>query len=308
MYHDSFDLMQTDYFDYYLLHAIGRGGYEAFKTRYEDNGMMDFLLKEREAGRIRNLGYSFHGDQNNFDELLALDDKYHFDFVQIEMNYLDWQHAKQPRNTNADYMYEQLDKKEMPIVIMEPLLGGRLAKVPDNIAERLKSRDPEHSIASWAFRFVGTYPRVLTVLSGMDNMDVLKDNLNTYCHFRPCSEDDIQFLMKTADLLESFPTVPCNNCQYCMPCPFGLDIPGIFLHYNAQVNSGNIATSKEQEDYKKLRKEYLVSYNRSINTLRQADHCTTCSECIPHCPQSIDIPKELRRIDNYIEQLKRDTL
>ncbi|MBQ5944615.1 MAG: aldo/keto reductase [Bacteroidales bacterium] len=308
MYHDSMEQLRTDYFDYYLCHSIGRGGKRAFDQRYVENGMMDFLMKEREAGRIRNLGFSFHGAQDEFDELLALDSLYHWDFVQIEMNYLDWRYAKAPRNTNAEYLYDELDKKELPIVIMEPLLGGRLANVPENIAARLKERDPEHSVASWAFRFVGTYPRVLTALSGMTNMDVLKDNLNTFRHFRPCSEDDIDFLMKTADMLDHYPTVPCNDCKYCMPCPYGIDIPGIFLHYNKMVNTGQIATSKEQKDYRKLRRQYIISYDRAIESLRQANHCTTCSQCNPHCPQSIDIPVELRRIDSYIEKLKQDNL
>ena len=308
MYHDSMDQLRTDYFDYYLCHSIGRGGRRAFAQRYEDNGMMDFLMKEREAGRIRNLGFSFHGAQEEFDELLALDSLYHWDFVQIEMNYLDWRYAKQPRNTNAEYLYDELDKKEMPIVIMEPLLGGRLANVPDNIAARLKERDPHHSVASWAFRFVGTYPRVLTALSGMTNMDVLNDNLNTFRHFRPCTEDDIDCLMKTADMLDHYPTVPCNDCKYCMPCPYGLDIPGVFLHYNAMVNTGQIATSREQKDYRKLRRQYLISYDRAIESMRQADHCTMCGQCLETCPQSIDIPNELRRIDKYIESLKQDNL
>ena len=146
---------------------------------------MDFMLKEREAGRIRHLGFSFHGKQDAFDHFLSLHDKYHWDFVQIEMNYLDWEHAKVPRNVNADYLYEELDKRELPIVVMEPLLGGRLASVPERLAEMMKEREPEKSIASWAFRFCGSYPRILTVLSGMASMDPLIENVETYSHFQP---------------------------------------------------------------------------------------------------------------------------
>ncbi|MBR6362735.1 MAG: aldo/keto reductase [Bacteroidales bacterium] len=305
MYRDSFEEMQTDYFDYYLMHAIGRGGYEAFKQRYEDNGMMDFLLKERESGRIRQLGFSFHGRKSEFDELLALHDKYHWDFVQIEMNYMDWKHADGVRNVNADYLYEQLDKREIPITIMEPLLGGRLSSLPENIAAKLKERDPDASLASWAFRFVGSYPRILTVLSGMTYMEHLQDNLKTFMDFKPMDEEELAFMEEMATLMAEYPTVNCTHCNYCMPCPYGIDIPGIFAHYNKCVNEGTVAQSEEQKNFRKLRKAYLTSYNKAIPTLRQADHCIGCGQCMEHCPQSIKIPDQLHRIDAYIETLKR---
>lgn len=308
MYRDSQEQLKTDYFDYYLLHSIGTSGVKGFEDRYVNNGMLDFMLKEREAGRIRNLGFSFHGRKEAFDEFVALHDKYHWDFVQIELNYLDWQHAKAPRNVNADYLYEELDKRRIPVTIMEPLLGGRLASLPGNLAARLKEREPQMSVASWAFRFAGSFPNVLTVLSGMTSMDPLIENVNTYSHFKPLSREEMQFLMEIANLMEDYPTVPCTDCKYCMPCPYGIDIPGIFKHYNKCVNDGDIPQSKEQSDYRKLKRAYLVSYDRAIATVRQADHCIGCGQCEPHCPQSIEIPKQLRRIDKYVERLRRDTL
>ena len=308
MYRDSFENLRTDYIDYYLLHAIGGGGYPVYKMRYEDNHMMEFLLKEREAGRIRNLGFSFHGPHDAFDEFMKLHDKYHWDFVQIEMNYLDWRHAKEPRNTNAEYLYGELEKRNIPIVIMEPLLGGRLAKMAEGAAKKLLERDPSRSIASWAFRFVGSYPGVLCALSGMTNMEVLKENVQTFGDFKPLTEEEIDFLMEIAILLDSYPTVPCNDCKYCMPCPYGIDIPGIFLHYNEMVNTGQIAVSREQKEYQKLRRRYLISYDRAVESLRQADHCIHCGTCVPHCPQSIEIPNELQRIGDYVEKLKRGEL
>ena len=305
MYHDSFENLRTDYIDYYLLHSIGGGGYPVYKMRYEDNHMVDFLLKEREAGRIRNLGFSFHGPHDAFDEFMKLHDKYHWDFVQIEMNYLDWRHAKEPRNTNAEYLYNELEKRGIPMVIMEPLLGGRLAKMAEGAAAKLLERDPSRSIASWAFRFVGSYPGVLCALSGMTNMEVLVENVQTFGDFKPLTEEEIEFLMEIAILLDSYPTVPCNDCKYCMPCPYGIDIPGIFLHYNEMVNTGQIAVSREQKDYRKLRRRYLISYDRAVESLRQADHCIHCGTSLSHCPQSIDIPRELQRVGDYVEKLKR---
>ena len=304
MYHKSFENMQTEYFDYYLLHAIGGGGIDAFNQRYVDNGMLDFLMEERKAGRIRNLGFSFHGDKDSFDAFMALHEKYHWDFVQIQLNYVDWKHAG-GRNTNAEYLQAELDKRGIPSVIMEPLLGGRLAKVPQHIADRLKEREPQKSVASWAFRFAGTHPGVLCVLSGMTYLEHLQDNLKTYSPLVPLTESDLAFLEETAVLMQEYPTIPCNDCQYCMPCPYGIDIPAILLHYNKCVNAGEIAGSTESENYKKARRAYLVSYDRAVPKLRQAARCINCGQCASHCPQSIDIPKELRKIDRYVENLKR---
>ena len=310
MYRDSFEQLKTDYFDYYLLHAIGSGGVAAFEQRYVQNGMMDFLIKEKEAGRIRNLGFSFHGAPGEFDELIGLHDsgKYHWDFVQIEMNFVDWNHADGRRNANASYLYEELDKRGIPIVIMEPLLGGRLANVPDAIAVQMKEREPDKSVASWAFRFCGTHPRVLCTLSGMTNMDPLLDNVKTFTHFKPLTDEELEFLERMATQMMEYPTVNCTDCKYCMPCPWGIDIPGIFKHYNTSVTEGRYPQSQEQKDYRKLKKAYLVSYDRAIPTLRQAEHCIHCGECLSHCPQSIQIPRELQRINRYIEKLKQDTL
>jgi predicted aldo/keto reductase-like oxidoreductase len=312
MYHNSLKELQTDHIDYMLLHGIGMGadGPAEFKARYIDNGVLDFLVAEREAGRVRNLGFSYHGDIRVFDDLLAQHDKYKWDFVQIQLNYLDWHHAKEinPRNTDAEYLYGELEKRGIHAVIMEPLLGGRLSKLPDNIVARLKQREPERSVASWAFRFAGSKPMVLTVLSGMTFMEHLQDNLRSFCPLSPLSDEDEQFLYATADLMMQFPTIPCNDCKYCMPCPYGLDIPAILLHYNKCVNDGNIPESQQTKNYREARRAFLVGYDRSVPKLRQANHCIGCNQCAPHCPQGIKIPEELHRIDNFVEQLKQGIL
>lgn len=307
MYEQSFKDLQTDYIDYYLLHSVGGGGIERFNERYIHNGMLDFLLKEREAGRIRNLGFSFHGSVDAFDHVLALDEQVKWDFVQIQLNYVDWKHAT-GRNVNADYLYEELVKRNIPAIIMEPLLGGRLSKLPTHIVTRLKQRRPEDSVASWAFRFAGSPDLVLTVLSGMVYMEHLQDNIRTYSPLIPLTEEDKEFLEETAQLILKYPTVPCNECQYCMPCPYGIDIPAILVHYNKCVNAGNVPKSQQDVNYRQARRAFLVAYDRSVEKLRQADHCIGCNQCSPHCPQNINIPKQLHRIGDLVEQLKQETL
>lgn len=308
IYRKSFEKLQVEYFDYYLLHSVGGGnGIATFNARFIDNGLLDFLLKEREEGRIRNLGFSFHGDVKVFDHLLGMHPEYHWDFVQIQMNYVDWNNAGRinPRNVDATYLYGELDRLGIPVVIMEPLLGGRLSNVPDRIAAMMLEREPSRSIASWAFRFCGSFPRVLTVLSGMTYMEHLEDNLNTFSPVQALEEEDFAFLDKVADCLAEYPTVPCNDCRYCLPCPYGIDIPGILLHYNKCVNEGSLVSDPSDSSYRKLRKRYLSSYARAIVPERQADKCIGCGQCIPKCPQNIDIPGKLSRIDAYVENLRR---
>lgn len=303
MYRKSFEDLQTDYIDYYLLHSVK--DLSIFNRRFADNGMMDFLMEERKRGNIRNLGFSFHGNRKGFDELMSLHEKYHWDFVQIQLNYVDWNHASS-RNTDASYLMEELDKRGIPAIIMEPLLGGRLASLPDHLVDRLKEKAPQASIASWAFRFAGTHKGVLSVLSGMTYMEHLQDNLRTYSPLVPLTDREISFLDETAELLKNYPTIDCTGCSYCMPCPYGINIPAILAHYNRCVNEGMIATDNGSEDYRRNRRAFLIGYDRSVVEGSQADHCIGCGRCAGECPQNIDIPKELFRIDRYIEKLRRN--
>lgn len=307
MYHNSMKQLKVDYIDYYLLHSIG-GGMEEFNRRYIDNGLMDFLLKEREAGRIRNLGFSFHGQREVFDAVLAMNDKYHWDFVQIELNYLDWDYADEinARNVDARYLYAELEKINMPAVIMEPLLGGRLASLPQYLVKELKQQDPERSVASWAFRYAGTPKGVLTVLSGMTYMEHLKDNLLSYCPLKPLTEEEMEYLHSDiAHKIVGLENIPCNDCKYCMPCPYGVDIPGIFVHYNKCKNEGMLPHEVGDSEYRKHRRQYLISLDRSVPRNRQPDHCISCGQCMSHCPQNIRIPQELHKLDQMIEELRR---
>ena len=309
MYRNSMKELQVDYLDYYLLHAVG-GGMDEFNGRYVDNGIMDFLMKEREAGRIRNLGFSFHGMKEVFDEMMVRHDQYHWDFVQIELNYLDWDFADEisgNRNVDASYLYSELEKRGIPAVIMEPLLGGRLVKLPQYLMTELKQRNPERSVASWAFRCAGTPEGVLTVLSGMTYMEHLKDNLLSYCPLNALSDEEMEYLHgDIAKKIVGLENIPCNDCKYCMPCPYGIDIPAIFVHYNKCKNEGSLPMDVGSPDYRKNRRRYLISLDRVVPRDRQPDHCIQCGQCEPHCPQSIRIPRELAKIDKLIEELKRN--
>lgn len=308
MYHRSLESLRTDYLDYYLLHNIGFGDDIAYlNKRFFDNGMIDFLLKEREAGRIRNLGFSYHGDVKMFDYLLSMHDRIHWDFVQIQLNYVDWRHAS-GMNFNAEYLYSELDKRSIPCTVMEPLRGGQLASLQEYLNARLQQHRPTESVASWAFRFAGSFPGVLTVLSGMTYMEHLLDNLRTYSPLEPCTEDELALLEDTAQEMLRYPSVPCTACEYCMPCPYGINIPAVFAHYNKCINEGNVPASAQDEDYRKARRAFLVGYDRSVPRLRQASHCIGCNQCAPNCPQNIQIPEQLHRIDRFVEQLKQGTL
>ena len=309
MYHQSMKELQVTYIDYYLLHSVGGGGMENFNKRYVDNGMMDFLMEERKAGRIRHLGFSYHGDVEVFDWLLEQHDKYHWDFVQIELNYLDWDFADEinDRNTDAHYLYDELWKRGIPSVVMEPLLGGRLVSLPQYLMTELKQRNPERSVASWAFRYAGTPEGVLTVLSGMTYMEHLKDNLLSYCPLTPLTEEEMRYLDdEIAHKIVGLENIPCNDCQYCMPCPYGIDIPAIFVHYNKCKNEGSLPMGIGDAEYRKHRRQYLISLDRAVPRDRQPDHCIQCGQCEPHCPQNIKIPRELAKIDRMIEELKQN--
>lgn len=315
IFENSLKELQTGYVDYLLLHSVGNSsekldGMQTFQARYMDNGILDWLVEQKQKGRIRNLGFSYHGDIRVFDTLLKWHDeqKYHWDFVQIELNYLDWEFADEinSRNTDASYLYDELQKRGIPSVIMEPLLGGRLANLPDFIVRKMKEIEPETPISRWAFRFAGNPEGVLTVLSGMTYMEHLKENVATYSPLRPLTESEHDFLMRIAREVFQLKNVPCTGCNYCMPCPFGIDIPAIFAHYNKCVNEGNLPlTNTHDSEFRKARRTFLIGYDRSVPKLRQADHCIGCNKCVSHCPQNIDIPNEMQRVNSYVEALKR---
>lgn len=203
MYHHSFEALQTDHFDYYLIHNVGfeNRGLPFLKERVFDNGIIDFLLKERQARRIRNIGFSYHGETKEvFEYLMERHADIHWDFAQIKMNYYDYRHAKV--DLTAKQLYDELTARGIPVIIMEPLLGGKLATLPNDIGGNLKRMRPDDGIASWAFRFAASFPNVFTVLSGMTYIEHLQDNLRTFSPLEPCTEEEMEMLENVAIELE----------------------------------------------------------------------------------------------------------
>ena len=303
MYQQSFKRLKVDYLDYYLLHSIGGGGVDTLKRRFLDNGLLDFLLNEREAGRIRHLGFSYHGDVSAFDWLLDHNEEYHWDFVQIQMNFLDWRHASLNQNgwrkdADAEYLYNKCEKLDIQCIVMEPLRGGAFGQMAKELTEQLKARRPNDSTARWAFRWVGSYPNILTTLSGMNRMEHLIDNVETFSPLEVCTEAENALLADIADQMAGFPTIPCTTCEYCMPCPYGVDIPGNFAYYNHAVNEHILPLpAADATDYAERKQQFIEGYRQALPDAETwARACQECEECLPKCPQQIRIPNQMSRI------------
>ena len=308
MYEKSFRELRVDYIDYYLLHGVGQGGMDNLHHRFLDNGLLDFLVEERKAGRIRHLGFSYHGDVRVFDWLVDHNDEYHWDFVQIQMNFLDWRHAsfgKRGRRTDADaeYLYGKLEKAGIQAVIMEPLRGGALTRMPQELSSQLKELRPNALEAEWAFRWVGSHPNVLTTLSGINVMEHMVQNVATHSPLDPCSEAENELLEKIADTMAGVPTIPCTTCAYCMPCPYGVDIPANFSFYNDAVNSHLLPLPETTApDYAERQEKFSADYRQALSAEKRANQCTDCEACLSKCPQQIRIPNQMGRIVSLLKR------
>ena len=309
MYENSFRQLRVDHIDYYLLHSVGGGGIDNLKARFLDNGLLDFLMREREAGRIRHLGFSYHGDVSVFDFLLDHQDEYHWDFAQIQMNYLDWRHASLEKSgrrhdADAEYLYNKMEKTGVQTVVMEPLRGGALARMSDDLSQQLTALRPDDSPATWAFRWVGSHPNILTTLSGMNQMNHLEENVRTFSPLELCTEAENKVLEEIADVMAGFPVIPCTACNYCMPCPYGIDIPGNFAYYNEAVAQHILPLpDKQAADYMDRKQQFADGLRKALpDASTWATQCTDCESCLKKCPQQIRIPNQMARI---VETLRR---
>ena len=273
LFEEQLQKLQTDYFDFYLLHSVQPSTWEVF----ERNHSYDFIRKMREEGAIRHLGFSFHGDLPLLTHLL---EDYDWEFVQLQINYYDWY------NGSAREEYELVRKHGLPVIIMEPVMGGKLAKLTDGTRRVLDECDSGGSYASRAIRFAASLDGVMTVLSGMSDMAQLADNIQTLSPLEPLSQKDRDVIRRASEQFREYFAVPCTGCGYCGVCPKEIEIPKILSLYNQY----NLARDREA-----FRQNYQAA---AFSAGAQA--CIQCKKCMEFCPQEIKIPDLLGKISGLI--------
>lgn len=271
--------LQTDHIDYYLLHALNK----RYWKNYKEVDVFDFIEKSLASGKIRNIGFSFHDDYEVFEDIIT---SYDWDFCQIQMNFFDEEYQAGLKGLKL------AGKLGIGVIVMEPLRGGRLAtNVPQGILDIYDNTGEKHSPAGWAFRYLWNYTEVKTVLSGMNNYDHINDNLKEASIAEPdiLSEVEKEALKKANHFYKARIQVDCTNCKYCMPCPNGINIPANFAFYNNAFMFDDKA-------------HYQYHYFNQLKEDELADKCIACGECIPKCPQNIQIIDELANVADYFKK------
>lgn len=270
IFEEQLQKLRTDHVDFYLMHAMGRERWEAMQKI----GCVQRLEELKAQGKIRYLGFSFHDDYAAFEEILNYRD---WDFCQIQLNYMDI--AEQAGLKG----YRLAESKGIPLVIMEPVKGGSLASFSEDIMEVFHSARPGVSAASFALRYVASLPNVMTVLSGMSSMEQVEDNLSTFVNFAPMEEKEYQAIDRVKEIMNSRIQNGCTGCRYCMPCPFGVDIPGCFSVWNR---------------YHMYQNYYVVNWQweEMGRSGRQAKTCKECGKCEQVCPQHLHIREDLKKV------------
>lgn len=257
------------YLDYYLLHSLMENNY----TKYDKFGLWDFVKEEKAKGTIKHYGFSFHGGPELLDKLLT--EHPDAEFVQLQINYADWESPK----VRSREVYEVARKHGKSIVVMEPVKGGKLANPPEEVKKILREVDPDASFASWAIRFVASLDGIVTVLSGMSNMQQMNDNVSFMKDFTPLNEQEMEAIKKAQEVFNKAADIPCTACRYCTEgCPKKIQIPDVFTIRNKQISTGKLDEAKA---------EYAALEVK-------ASACISCGQCEKVCPQKIDIVDQLK--------------
>lgn len=263
----SLERTGAGYFDFYLLHCILENNYK----RYESLGLWDLLKEQKQKGVIKHIGFSYHSGPELLDRILT--DHPEAEMVQLQLNYADWE----DKSVTARANYEVALKHNKPIVIMEPVKGGRLADPPEQVKKLFKTENPDMSYASWAIRYAASLQNVLAVLSGMSNVEQMQDNLSYMKNFTPLSDKEYQIIYEAQRVLNKSATIPCTACRYCEKgCPKQIKIPDVFAAYNKMIGGGNPIEAKE---------DFLHAAPQGHAPV----DCVHCRQCENVCPQHLEI-------------------
>lgn len=272
----SLERTGAGYFDFYLLHNLG----ETRTKSFDDFDMWSFVQEMKKQGKIKHIGFSFHSTPEELEEILKNHPE--MEFVQLQINYADWENPA----IQSKACYEMARKYNKPVVIMEPVKGGMLANPPETVAKILKEADPKSSYASWAIKFAANLDGVITVLSGMSNIEQMEDNLSYMKDFTKLSDKEEEVLNKAQEELKKIPLIPCTTCNYCAKvCPMNIGISGSFTAMNMLTLYGDMEGAKHQEGW-------LVGGHGK----KHAEECIKCGRCEEVCPQHIKIRNELVKV------------
>lgn len=277
IFNEQLQRLQTDHVDFYLLHALNRNTFD----RMNELGVLDFCENLRKQGKIKYFGFSFHDDYDAFEHIIR---SHKWDFCQLQLNYMDMEEQAGLKG------YKLAEELGIPIVVMEPVKGGNLARLPQSAEQYFKAVAPDKSVASFAFRYVGSLPNVKVILSGMSTLEQVTDNLNTFDKFVPLNEEEQQAIDKVRAILRARVKNSCTGCRYCMPCPAGVDIPNNFALWNRYGMYDN-------------KYDIIWHWENNFDESKKAKNCVKCGKCEKVCPQKIHIREDLEKLQAELDAL-----